>query len=851
MQQFKYQLSLWISFTFMMLLFGSCSGYKMMNGPVFNPGVSLELAELRKQEVSGLKYKLYFKIPEDKNEEVSGKVVMDFMLNRTNVDKTNEFGGVLLDCRINKKKIYKVWANGRQVKKWIVNEHIVIPESVVKKGANQIAVQFVAEDQSLNRNAEYLYTLLVPDRARTLFPCFDQPNLKAEFSLQLDIPARWTAVSNTAIINEKTTNDRKEIHFAPTEPLSTYLFSFVAGLLNRTEQFQNGQKIAVYHRETDPQKLMQLDTIFHQVFASIKWMEEYTGVPYPFAKYDLIILPGFQYGGMEHTGATLYNDRRMFLDEHPTPDEELGRTLLIAHETAHMWFGDLVTMNWFNDVWTKEVFANYFAARITEPLFPDVNHRLSNLRTFYISSLGEDRTPGTTSIRQPLDNLRNSGLIYGQIIYNKAPIVMEKLVELIGQEAFQSGIREYLNTYAYGNATWDDLVSILDSKTDADLKQFSDVWVNQKGMPEIDMELKGNRLIVRQRDLLNRGIFWPQRFNVTLCGKKTISREINLTDSILELPLDFYPDYVLPNTDGRGYGRFLLSSEAVQYIVDNWFSEKDEVCRLSLLMTLYENYQSKRLSPSLIANTLLKGLPIESNPIIASALVGYLNSCVNDLNGEPRLYIEQRMYELYQTHKLPSVRLQLLRALMSMVVSPDVIEALYGIWSDGKSELLSERDYITLSYELAIRMPERSAAILAKQRERITNPDRIREYDYVARALNHDTTRLDNLFESLLIPSNRRIEPWTQTVLYYLNHPTRQDYSVKYIRPALDALRDVQRTGDIFFPRGWVGALLGGYRRMDAYQKVQDFLKDNPQYPPLLKNKILQAAYPLFRCNED
>jgi Aminopeptidase N len=83
----------------------------------------------------------------------------------------------------------------------------------------------------------------------------------------------------------------------------------------------------------------------------------------------------------------------MFLDEHPTPDEELGRTLLIAHETAHMWFGDLITMNWFNDVWTKEVFANYFAARITEPLFPDVNHRLSNLRTFYISSLGEDVHP--------------------------------------------------------------------------------------------------------------------------------------------------------------------------------------------------------------------------------------------------------------------------------------------------------------------------------------------------------------------------------------------------------------------------------------------------------------------------
>ena len=119
----------------------------------------------------------------------------------------------------------------------------------------------------------------------------------------------------------------------------------------------------------------------------------------------------------------------MFLSENPTPDEELRRTQLIAHETAHMWFGDLVTMNWFDDVWTKEVFANYFAALITEPLFPQVNHQLNWMKTYTAASLSEDRTPGTTAIRQPLDNLQNAGLIYGQIIYNKAPVMMVKLVE--------------------------------------------------------------------------------------------------------------------------------------------------------------------------------------------------------------------------------------------------------------------------------------------------------------------------------------------------------------------------------------------------------------------------------------
>lgn len=828
----------------------ACSGPRTINDVLMKPGVSLQLAELRKQEITGLKYKLSFRIPEQKSEEVTGEVVLDFSIDRNKISKTPGFGGLLLDCRISADKIRLVRANGKEIKGQVVNEHIIIPESAVRKGSNQIVIQFIAEDQSLNRNDEYLYTLLVPDRARTLFPCFEQPDLKAEFTLQLEVPARWTAVSNTAIREEKLTDNRKTIFFAPTEPLSTYLFSFVAGRLNRTEHSKGGRTIAAYHRETDPNKLAQLDTIFHQVFASLKWMEEYTGIPYPFAKYDLIILPGFQYGGMEHTGATLYNDRRMFLDEHPTPDEELGRTQLIAHETAHMWFGDLVTMAWFNDVWTKEVFANYFAASITEPLFPKVNYRLTNLRTFNAASLGEDRTPGTTAIRQPLDNLGNAGLIYGQIIYNKAPIVMEKLVELMGKEAYQSGIRAYLKAYAYGNATWDDLIAILDSKTDADLKLFSEVWVNQKGMPEIDTELIGNRLMVRQRDPLGRGIIWPQRFMVTLCGEKESVAEINLTDSLLEVPLDFYPDYVLPNTDGRGYGRFLLSGKAANHTLANWSAEKNEVTRLSLLMTIYENYLAKHLPASVVADALIKGLPLEKNPLIASAVIGYLSSCADELDGDARSLIEQKMYALSQTHSLPSSRQQLFRAVNSLVVSPEVIQSLYGVWEKGKSELLSERDFMTLSYELALRMPDKSQAILARQRERITNPDRIREFEFIARALDPDTAKLDKLFQSLLIPANRRMEPWTQSVLYYLNHSLREDHSVKYIRPALEALTDVQRTGDIFFPRGWVGALLGGHRSPAAYNEVQRFLSEHPDYQPLLKNKILQAAYPLFRRNE-
>lgn len=168
----------------------------------------------------------------------------------------------------------------------------------------------------------------------------------------------------------ETTGARKRISFHETEPIPTYLFSFVGGRFERVTENRNGRSISLYHRETDLQKTAQCPEILGQVFHALDWLETYTGVPYPFAKYDLIVIPGFQYGGMEHMGATLYADRSMFLENNATTENRMARGSLIAHETAHMWFGDYVTMQWFDDVWTKEVFANFFAAMIVREQVP-------------------------------------------------------------------------------------------------------------------------------------------------------------------------------------------------------------------------------------------------------------------------------------------------------------------------------------------------------------------------------------------------------------------------------------------------------------------------------------------------
>ena len=172
------------------------------------------------------------------------------------------------------------------------------------------------------------------------------------------------------------------------------------------------------------------------------------------------------------------------LDESATQNQLLDRASIIAHETAHMWFGDLVTMRWFNDVWMKEVFANFMAAKIVNPSFPQVNHDLRFLLAHYPAAYQVDRTAGTNPIRQQLANLNEAGQLYGPIIYQKAPIVMRQLEMMVGEQPFRDGLREYLKRYAFGNATWLDLVRILDERTRENVAAWSRAWVEERGRPE-------------------------------------------------------------------------------------------------------------------------------------------------------------------------------------------------------------------------------------------------------------------------------------------------------------------------------------------------------------------------------
>ena len=810
-------------------------------------GVSLVLAESRKENISGVEYRLEFNIPED-DSPVSGEVEIGFEFSGA--------GDVVIDFRPGEENVISVMTNGRPVKALVGNEHIVIPSGKLHKGHNAVSVSFISQDQSLNRNSDYLYTLLVPDRARTVFPCFDQPDMKAHFFLSLEIPSQWKALANGELIGEEAVGgNRKRLSFGDSGLISTYLFAFTAGVFNEYTAKIGDRDVTALYRETDPKKIAQMEDIFSEVGEAISFMEDYTGVPYPFGKYGFAILPGFQFGGMEHPGAIFFTDRRMFLPEHPTTSERISRVELISHETAHMWFGDMVTMKWFDDVWTKEVFANHFAALLSAGRFGEIDSSVNDFSNFNILAYNEDRSAGTVPLSQPLGNLQDAGLVYGNIVYDKAPVVMRMLSSMMGEEPFREGIREYLRTYGYSNATWDDLIGILDKCSERDLVSWSGSWVHSEGMPHISARLDGQNLIVSQEDPLGRGIVWPQEVDFTIMkdGKKLETVSVWMDEPMKNISMsEAVPEdaYVVPNLSATAYGFFKMDEKDILGAIDSYPFLEVAAERISVLASFHENYLAGMMDPAEFADFLSAAALSEKDPLVAGAAVSYLKSLSlhGTLSGSQS--VEKKLYDLSVGALSEECRLSAFRALLGVFRSEKITGELYSAWENEESFHgihLGERDKMTMAYELAIRLPEKAERIRDIQLSRMTDPDRKREFSFVFRAVDPDEEKRDSLMESFLERENRTSEPWVNTSLGYLNHTLRQKEAVKYIRPALEELLEIQKTGDIFFPKNWITAVLSQHDSPEAVKEVQSFLSERPDYPSIMKNKILQSADYLFR----
>jgi aminopeptidase N len=822
-------------------------------------GISESLARERAAALAGVRYELAFTLPERRQQPVEGSLRLTATLGAPR--------RIVIDFSAPKARVRSVRVGDRDVVPLYTEDHLIIPADATHAGENRVVIEFTAGDEALNRNDDFLYTLFVPARAHLTFPCFDQPDIKARYTLTLDVPVGWEAVANAGESGREADAGRVRVRFAETKPLPTYLFGFVAGRFTVDRATRNGRELRMFHRETDAAKVARnREALFDLHASALGWLEDYTAIPYPFDKFDFILIPSFQFGGMEHAGAVLYNASGLMLDESATQNQLLNRASTIAHETAHMWFGDLVTMRWFNDVWMKEVFANFMAGKIVNPSFPTVNHDLRFLLSNYPDAYSVDRTAGSNPIRQPLTNLNDAGQLYGPIIYEKAPIVMRQLEMIVGDQSFRDGVREYLKKYAFGNATWLDLIRILDAKTPSNLAAWSRAWVEERGRPEFTTTLrlsKNNtieRLTMTMNDPLRRRLVWPQRMRITL-GYEGGQRDLNVyasgRDTIVReaagLPK---PLFILPNGGGLAYGLFLLDEQSAAYLLASMPRIDDALTRGAAWVTLWDNVLEGRVPPGAFIDAAVRALPDESDEQNAQRVLAYVSRAFwRYLPQDERVArapsLEAALRAGIARANTTSLKSAWFSAFRDDVLTRDGQTWLERLWRrDEKIPGLPfvETDEIAMAMELAVREVPGWQQILQAQLERTENPDRKARFAFVMPALSADPQVRNAAFERLRMLESRRREPWVTESLAYLNHPLHEQDSERFVRPGLELLADIQRTGDIFFPSNWTSSILWGHRSPRAAAIVRDFLAEELQFPERLRWTVLSAADDLFRA---
>lgn len=826
--------------------------------PTVQTGVSLALANYRHNLISDIQYKLDFNIPTDKLADINGADTLIFKLKTADQP-------LQIDFKQNADHVRSITVNDQPIAVKLEQEHLIIDAKYLQAGTNEICFQFIAGNASLNRNTEYLYALFVPDRARTVFPCFDQPDLKANFLLTLRVPSGWKTLANAVKKDSVITNDQIIYHFNNSDKIPTYLFSFTAGKYVEAIRPINGRPTTFLYRETDSVKIrLSVDSLFKAHQDAISFMENWTGIPFPFQKAGFVAIPDFQFGGMEHPGEVQYKAAALFLDGGATKDQFISRSNVISHETAHMWFGDMVTMQWFNDVWMKEVFANFMADKVTEKLMGKETFNLKFLQDHYPAAYAVDRTAGANPIRQQLSNLQDAGSLYGNIIYHKAPIMMRQLELLIGQEKFRQGVQSYLKKYAYSNATWNDLIGILSKYTSVDLYNWNKVWVNQPGMPVFDYTISysGNKIshftLTQHAARFNDRRIWPQSFNMTLVYpgySKDIT--VNMTTAKIDLQQAIgltKPTYIIFDSDGIGYGMFPVDKN----VFANLFTIKSPLQRTSLYISLYENMLSGRYYKSKeLLDIFSRGIVAEKEETNLRLLTGYLSTIywefiTPDIRKQLSADLENNLWTAMQRQTATNNKKILFKTYQDIYLSDKASDTIYGIWKNQQAPAgikLTEDDYTSLALSIALKN-DTAVHVLKQQETRIANIDRKKRLEFLIPALSADSVERDSFFESLKDRKNREKEAWVTTALSYLHHPLRQKTAEKRLRESLDMVEELQKTGDIFFPQSWLSAIFSTYQDKEAAETVDSFFKQHPDYNPKLKDKILQSTDNLYRAQK-
>jgi len=425
----------------------------------------------------------------------------------------------------------------------------------------------------------YAFTQFEAISARLAFPGFDEPRFKTPFSTTLIVPATHVAISNTPEISSEIVDGMKEVKFAPTKPLPTYLVAFAAGDFDVVE-WTDLPATDIRPRPLPLRGIAvkgkghQLDYALAGTEPIITALESYFGTPYPWAKLDILAVPDFAAGAMENVGAITYRETLLLFDDTATPTRKRRYKMVHAHELGHQWFGNLVTPAWWNDIWLNESFATWIAHVAMDMAEPDGNFR-RDLLSRGLGVMAGDSLVNARQIRQPILSNDDIATAFDGITYAKGGAVLSMFESYLGREDFRSGVRNYMEEFQYGTATADDFIRHLAAASTSQPAQVVitafNSFLEQPGLPLVEMATECNEENVSIH--LQQSRYFPlgskgeqgQQWTMPVCLRLGHADESSRTCLLLSeneqsftLPRTC-PDWVIPNADSAGYYRFSMS----------------------------------------------------------------------------------------------------------------------------------------------------------------------------------------------------------------------------------------------------------------------------------------------------
>ncbi|MBV9950990.1 MAG: M1 family metallopeptidase, partial [Acidimicrobiia bacterium] len=430
--------------------------------------------------------------------------------------------------------------------------------------------------------------------ARRAFPCWDEPEAKASFEITLVVDEGLTALSNAAEVSRTPTDDgRFEVRFAETMRMSTYLVAFIVGPLEVTDPVDvDGTPLRVAH-PLGKSKLASF-ALESGAFA-LRFFQDYFGLPYPGDKLDLVAVPDFAFGAMENLGCVTFRETALLVDpERATQPEVLRVADVIHHEIAHMWFGDLVTMKWWNGIWLNEAFATFMEMKCTDAFRPEwerwTEFGISRSAAYDTDSLGSTR-PVEFEVVSPAE----AEGMFDILTYEKGAAVVRMLEQYLGEDRFRSGIRRYMADHQYGNTETTDLWDAIEAATGEPVRQIMDSWIFQGGHPVVSVSLADGGRTVRLRQEPQRyrtdgdePELVDQRWSIPVLLRAGSDAGIEehrllLSDDEGTVGLDAPADWVVVNSGGHGFYRVRYAPELVTALAASRDVELDAVERYGLV----------------------------------------------------------------------------------------------------------------------------------------------------------------------------------------------------------------------------------------------------------------------------